>query len=560
MHDEYDGLDPVARKEAAIARERERLARVEQRREARGQSRFSGFIRRKWGWLGVRGDDEAIAAAVKTAEGLAVVDGLSDDVRAVLQEAAEGKPDRERLLPAARDALGRLSPDAALEVLRVLWAARIPWLTEQGMKRLEVVCSTEALLLLTGGSRAVSGGPAFSLFAAACTQGVVPVPTRHFCEVLPWAPLSVLDDLIDRGGLLPEDMPWEDRSPLDALYLRARLAPQTVSPEEAQSLHWDEYRRREAFLERKSLERRDPADLWDLLLDLTMDGDVSGISELDLLLPRREQILLRDIRSGAFNGEWPTEILRDRGLWLLMATLWKPKSLVNPHLSEFHALVALNRAYDLLKGGRTQEAVEQAERFEKGKIGLEADIGIRQEALNIRAYVAALPNTAPALAQAETLAQEAVRLGSEAQRNLALIRAWQATRKNERGSATNPFIELGLDHGSFRWEKRARDLFRRAEGDNVRQAQINVAEERIRSADVTDARFSVFFCLPLDPDRYLMPDAVPVSLVPPVPALERRTSEVTRAELDGIRARAAIELLEDLRTTPPRLDRHGSPS
>ncbi|WP_234337664.1 hypothetical protein [Streptomyces sp. NRRL WC-3725] len=236
-----------------------------------------------------------------------------------------------------------------------------------------------------------------------------------------------------------------------------------------------------------------------------------------------------------------------------MTSLWQPRESVSPQLSPFHALVALNRAYDLLKAGRLEEAGQQAARFEKGGTGRKPGTGLRQEALTIRAYVAAVEGD---LAQAEALTEAAVGLGEQAEANLALVRTWRATPKNRRDRVTNPFIELGLDHGSFRWEKHCRELFREAEGDHTEQARINDAEERIRAAQGAEAGLSVFFRIPLEPDRYLMPDSVPATLVPPVAALPRRTPAVSGAELERIRARAAVELLDDLRSTPPRLDRH----
>ena len=53
-----------------------------------------------------------------------------------------------------------------------------------------------------------------------------------------------------------------------------------------------------------------------------------------------------------------------------------------------------------------------------------------------------------------------------------------------------------------------------------------------------------------------MPSEVPQHLVPPVDALPRRTPVTSGGELETIRARAAVELLDDFRTTAPRLDRH----
>jgi hypothetical protein len=55
--------DPVVARQAAKAAERERLTRARERRENQGSSGVSGFVRRKWRWLGV-GDSESIEAVL----------------------------------------------------------------------------------------------------------------------------------------------------------------------------------------------------------------------------------------------------------------------------------------------------------------------------------------------------------------------------------------------------------------------------------------------------------------------------------------------------------------
>ena len=57
---------------------------------------------------------------------------------------------------------------------------------------------------------------------------------------------------------------------------------------------------------------------------------------------------------------------------------------------------------------------------------------------------------------------------------------------------------------------------------------------------------------------YEAPDDVPRSIVPPLEPLPRRTPATSGADMETVRARAAVELLQDFRTTPPRLDRHRS--
>ncbi|MGW9382315.1 hypothetical protein ACWHAO_30570 [Streptomyces albidoflavus] len=561
--------DPVAARQAAKAAERERLKRARERRESQGSSSVSSFVQRKWRWLGV-GDGEAVEAVLTMLTEIVAATGLAEAERAILTQAIGGDPDRDSLLPAVRTGLGLLSPESVLGHLRSLWAGGVRWLTESGLERCRVLCSTAPALELIGKrSYALSGGPAFSLFATACTRGAIPVPNRFLDELLERAPLSVIDDLVDHGGLMPEDAPWTRRDEQEGLYLRARLAPSTVSGEQAERLAWQAYLRRQSFLSDDDLARQEPDDVWDLLYDVVMDGDVTAVDALDAALPRPQQIELRDLKSGALSGQWPPSMTEDRGLWLLMAALWRPQGLVDAGRSPFYALVALNRAYDLVMAGDLEAAAQQARSLTRDSVSnRRVPEDLAEEANALAAYVAASQSEQlesrterdRLLDSAEEYAgRAAARGGAVAERNLRLLRAWRGTRRNDRGPFGNPFLDIGLDHGAGGWEERCRDIFREREGDAKAQSELNMAEERIRDALQGEAGWDVFYRLPLDRSRYVMPSQVPNHLVPPVEALPRRTALTSGAELEAIRARAAVELLDDFRTTAPRLDRHSFP-
>ncbi|MFF3032397.1 hypothetical protein ACFVS7_15505 [Streptomyces rubiginosohelvolus] len=561
--------DPVAARQAAKAAERERLKRARERREIQGSSSVSSFVQRKWRWLGV-GDGKAVEVVLAMLTEAVAATGLPEAERAILTQAIGGDPDRDSLLPAVRTGLGLLSPESVLGHLRSLWAGGVRWLNEPGLERCRVLCSTAPSLQLVGNrSHALSGGPAFSLFATACTRGAIPVPNRFLDELLERAPLSVIDDLVDHGGLMPEDAPWTRRDEQEGLYLRARLAPATVSGEQAERLAWQAYLRRQSFLGDDDLARQEPDDVWDLLYDVVMDGDVTAVDALDAALPRPQQIELRDLKSGALSGQWPPSMTEDRGLWSLMAALWRPKGLVDAGRSPFYALVALNRAYDLVKAGDLEAAAQQARSLTRDSVSnrrVPADLA--EEANALAAYVAATQSEQlesrterdRLLDSAEEHASRAAaRGGAVAERNLRLLRAWRGTRRNDRGPFGNPFLDIGLDHGAGGWVERCRDIFREREGDAKAQSELNMAEERIRDALRGEAGWDVFYLLPLDRSRYVMPSQVPNHLVPPVEALPRRTALTSGGELEAIRARAAVELLDDFRTTAPRLDRHNFP-
>ncbi|WP_193458612.1 MULTISPECIES: hypothetical protein [Streptomyces albogriseolus group] len=562
--------DPVAARRAAIAAEKERLARARERRRSGSSAGASGFVQRKWRWVGVDGS-EAVDTVLDVLKDIENVSSLTEDQSTVLTQALEGAPDRDALLSTIQAGLTGLGPESVLRHIRALWAAGVRWLNGPGLERCRILCSTApGLELVSTRSRAVSGGPAFSLFATAATRGAVPVPNAVLAQVLPWAPLSVLDDLVDHGGLLAEDEPWKARDDEDSLYLRARLVPGSVSPEEAERIGWDAMLRRRAFLNDETVVRQEPEDVWDLLYDVVRDVHLPSLDALDAALPRAQQIVLRDLRSGALVGQWDRDTLRDRGLWKLMAALWRPTTPVDPRRGDFYALVALNRAYDLLKSGDIEGARRQVEPFvreRKKDPSLSADL--MDEAYTIAAYVAAV--TSPEadndraareqLALAETYAEKAAGNGHPvAERNLAHVRTWRETPKNKRGMMTNPFLEIGLDHGQEGWDRHCRVLFREYEqaGDQAAQARLNQAEDRIDEAARHEAEFDVFFRAPLDRNRYDLPDTVPRRLVPPLEPMARRTAATSGADLEYIRALAAVELLDDFRSTPPHLDRHGS--
>lgn len=553
----YELTDPVAAEQAAIAAEMERLARQEERRRNRGSGAVSSFTQRKWRWLGVSGS-EAIEAVRGLLSDIVQVAALPEEQLATARRALEGSPDREALLPTVQAGLSGLPAETVLLHLRELWSTGVRWLNEAGLDQCRILCSTApGMELVTGRARAVSGGPAFSLFVAAATRGAIPVPTRFLPEVLAWAPLSVVDDLVEHGGLFSDDKPWEARTTAESRYLRARMVPDTVTPADAEDLGWDSYLRRRAFLEGETLVRQEPEDVWDLLYDALMDGDVSSIGALDAALPRAQQIELRDLRSGALTGQWTLDTVQDRGLWLLMSELWQPREQVDPGRGEFHALAALNRAYDLLKSGDLEAAARQALPFlPSARRRRTVPAELIPEAYSIAAYVAAVSGEFGAAE--EYAAEAASAAGGVAQRNLTLVRTWRATSRNNRGPVANPFLEVGLDHGSAAWEPRCREIFRLCQGDPAGQSRLNRSEDRIREAQRHEAGFDVFFQVPLDRSRYVTPGAVPRRLVPPLEPLPRRTHVTSGADLEAIRARAAVELIDDFRTTAPHLDRHGT--
>ena len=556
--------DPVAARKAAIAAEKRRLAEQRQRREA-APHRPSGFVLRKWRWLGVNGD-EAVRAVLEVLEDLQrACSGPDADGdghhKEQLRKAIEGSPDADALLLTVGALLKLSTPTDVLRHLRTLHAAGVEWLTPEGTDRQAVVCSTAPSLLLARSSRTRTGGPAYSLFTSVAMGGAVPVPSKMLPEVLRWAPLPVIDDLIEHGGILPEDSPWTYRADREAVYLRARLVPGQVTQDEARTLEWTAFLRRAAFVSGQELDAHGSAtdgrpDVYDLLLEASV-GDATRFQELDAALPEEQRIQLRNLKAGSIEGSWLPHFVADRGLWSLMSTLWDPQSKVDPQFSDFHAWTAIRRAYDLVIEGRVDEAGEQAAAFDRApKRGRPLPPSIHSmlpEALNIAAYAALAREDLP---DAEGLMERAAAMSDEAAGNLRLIRTWRATSKNNRDPLTNPYLELGLPHGSADWEIRYRELVRESLSDTANYARLNLIRSRLDQARRHEAGDGVFFRLPLDHTVYEAPDDVPQSLVPPLEPLPRRTPATSGAEMETVRSRAGVEILQDFRTTPPRLDRH----
>ncbi|WP_406499202.1 hypothetical protein OG936_31050 [Streptomyces sp. NBC_00846] len=562
----YDMTDPVAAYQAAVEAENRRLAEQETRqqlRDAGSSHRPNGFTLRKWRWVGVNGADAVIAVRDVFEELLSSTrlgEGCEGLHAQQLRKALDGFPDADGLLPAVGAALRQSTPDEVLGHLRTLHAAEVQWLTPEGTDRQDILCSTAPSLRLAQLRRRPTGGAAYTLFTSVAMGGAVAFPKDLLPEVLPWMPESIVDDLIDRSTITAHDAPWKHRPEGEGLYLRARLTPERLTRGEAQALGWTAYMRREAFVAGEELEMAGAQpDIFDLLTEVA-DGDLSRIDELDAALPAEQRTRLRNIKAGSYTGSWSQLFLADPGVWALMVALWDPQAVVSPRLSDFHAWVAIRRAYDLVLEGRLVEAGEQAEVFDRvakneknGTVLPPLGRSLLAEALNFMAYAALAEDD---LKSAEDLLARAEPMDGLVAHNLRLVRGWRATPKNDRDPLMNPFLEICLPHGFDNWEDRYRDLVRESQDDVVEYARLNRIRNRIEEARRYEAGDDVFFRLPLDSARYETPRDVPQSIVPPLVPLPRRTATTGGAEIEAVRAMAAVELLEDFRVTPPHLDRH----
>jgi hypothetical protein len=538
---------PVSGERAeAVARERERLRALRERREAQSaDSGVDGFTVRRWRKVGVLG-----AQAVSRAHALLqqLVDlahnAAHDAAHDALTDALRDEPD-DRLLPAVRAVLERADPTAIAATLTEVHAGAFLWLSEAGEQRLTVLTAGDNTLAVPG-SEDPSGASA--LLAALAAESSAAFPPRMLPRVLPWIPLSVLDDLIDAGTVGPEHQPWQYRAEeTDHAYLKARLVPDQVTDEQASALQWTARERRSAFL---AADETLPSagDVYDLL-ERVADGDASVVKELERELPRDLVLRLRRLLDGVAVGNWDRDIWEDRGLWRLIFALWEPKAAVNPSRSPLHALMALRQAYDLLCMNDLPRASAQIDKL----VSYEAtDPACRAEALNFHAYMLLLQEELDAAG----MALEGIRDAHErAESNLLMVRQRQAVSRNDRPAASNPYLDLGLPHGAPSWTTRYRDLRREHVRDVDMSARLNSAMKRIRDAERHED-WSGFFVLPLDLDVFELPDEVPVTLVPRLAPLTRRTASHSPEGLGLVRQRAVADLLPHLLNAPRRPDRN----
>ncbi|MFL9654491.1 hypothetical protein ACJ7VE_12305 [Streptomyces sp. PB17] len=526
----------------AVARERERLRALRERRDAQSADvRVDGFTVRRWRKVGVFGA-QAVLPAHALLQQLAPL--AQDATHDALADALRDEPD-DRLLPAVRTILERADPATVAAALTAVHAGGFLWLTEVGEQRLTSLTAGDDTLAVSG-SEDPSG--AFALLSALATVGAATFPPRMLPRVLPWIPLSVLDDLIDAGAVGPEHQPWQYRADEpEHAYLKARLVPDQVTAEQATALEWTARQRRNAFLAGDE-PLPSAGDVYDLL-ERVANGDASVVKELERKLPRDLVLRLRRLLDGVAVGNWDRDIWEDRGLWRLIFSLWEPKAAVNPSRSPLHALMALRQAYDLLCLNDLARASSQIDKLMSFET---AGPAYRAEVLNFHAYTLLLREE---LDEAAVVLKEIRGSRELAESNLRMVEQRRAVPRNDRPAASNPYLDLGLPHGAPSWETRYRDLRREHVHDVDMSARLNSAMKRIRDAE-RDEDSSGFFVLPLDAGVFELPDEVPVTLVPPLAPLTRRTIPHSPEGLGLVRQRAVADLLPHLLNTPRRPDRN----
>lgn len=506
---------------------------------------------RKWRRAGVFGV-QAVGRARELLQQLTAQAGpdVADWALEAFRSALDGEPSPQ-LLPAVRAVLADVGSETVSAALATVHGGGFTWLTEGGAQRLAVLSdSTSGPLPSADAALPAEEDPsgAYALFLTLSGRRLPELPARTLPRLLPWIPLGVVDDLIDAQVLRADHEPWQFRSDgRECSYLTARLVPQQVTDEQAAGIQWRERLQRDAFLAGAD-PQSSPGELYDLL-DRVADGQATALKDLERFLPRDLVLLLRRIQGGALTGTWDRDIVGDRGLWRLIFNLWEPKAAVNPARSPLHALMALRQAYDLIRAGDIQRATSQTAKLAAFDA---ADPGYLAEALNFQAYLLLLEENLDAAVVALSRIRE---IHPQAAANLAVVERRRTVPRNDRRPASNPYLDLGLPHASSGWETRYRDLRREFAKDVDTSARLNRAMKSIREAEQQED-WSDFFVLPLSGERLELPDEVPVSLVPPLAPLERRTAAGSSADLELVRRRAAADLLPSLLSAPRRPDHH----
>ncbi|MFG2979433.1 hypothetical protein ACGFYY_41415 [Streptomyces sp. NPDC048331] len=514
-----------------------------------------GFALRKWRKAGVFGA-EAVARVEDLLRGLLDSAEAQDETRRwgadTIRACLDGQP-APQLLPAIKALLEAAEPGRAIAqtaaVLSVVHEAGLPWLSPAGERRLAVIAGAVPAADLGAADLPLAEedpAGAFALQQALDRRSLDELTVHQLEAVVPWAPLGVVDDLIEAGVLDRGHQPWSMRADAgEQSYLLARLAPEKTDIALARSLGWDEPAEREAFLAGAPVQSA-PGSLYDLLQRIT-DGETEVLKELEELMPRELVLRLRKVREGAMTGSWDPDIPADRGLWRLMCALWEPRAAVNPARGPYYALVALRHAYDLICQGERKKAQAQVDKLVDYD-GVPAEHAA--EAWNMFAYLALLDDN---LDLAYVSLARVARTDRRVEENLALLERRRGTRRNDRDQPANPYLELGLPHKSEHWKHQWRER-RRADRDDLDlAAQANWAKLRIEQAERTED-WSDFFVLPLDPAALRLPMVRPKSLIPRLAAMPRRTTHRAAADLAAVRDRAIADLLPTLLTAPRRPD------
>jgi hypothetical protein len=334
-------------------------------------------------------------------------------------------------------------------------------------------------------------------------HGRVPEDPRDFVA---HAPLPAVDAYVDLVDGEAEPSWWSGRTPDERKYLARRT---------------------------RELPR---------LVDAATSGDITVLDRLEELLPADNAAVLRRARACAAAGMCPCDLYDDRGLWLLMLRLWAPAGLVTPNAGAFHRWAAFRRAYDLTLARCYDLAWAQVCAFPALS---RPATRLQKEVENLRAYLTVVrAQDGESLRQAMGILR-GIRGHRTASGNYQMIRHQFSLTINERGPFENPYLVLGVEHGTptDTWKQ----VWRRARaesGDDIdRLSLVNEAKDRIMALE-RDGTGPVFV-VPLDGDMLAPHAERPPVHLPHGPCPNGTRDSLSQA-VDELREEALRELLGTL--------------
>jgi hypothetical protein len=242
---------------------------------------------------------------------------------------------------------------------------------------------------------------------------------------------------------------------------------------------------------------------------------------------------------------WPKALFQDTGLWPVIERLCAGRTLEDPQgaMAPFTAWRDLRSAHRELLDVRPS-AYEHLKPHTSS-----SEPWVREEAVAMEVY---LDLRFSESGDSQVLHKALERLDALPERsavtegNIAWIHSRLAMDRNNRGPLFNPYLELGVAHGSDQrtWRDAWRSLRRRLHGRKQELSDINQARDLIRDIEATGGLGNhPLYMLPVFPDRLFPRPRVPRRFVAEPRPLARRSGPVSPELRERIRTDAITALL-----------------
>ncbi|MGW4436065.1 hypothetical protein ACWELO_09935 [Streptomyces sp. NPDC004596] len=377
---------------------------------------------------------------------------------------------------------------------------------------------------------------AWRLYAASERLRYSSVTAHEQQELVEYLPLPVVDDLIDAGRLTARAVPSGGPR---RLYLQARLSPWEVDQDGLRELGWH-----------SELTRRD------FYARLT-EGDLSVLAQ-DSELSSSQRELAAALRRARDSGQVPADLADRRWLWAALERL-APQTPVNVRRDKtFGPWLLVRRIHRALRLAHQAQIRREDQKYETMLRAAWNDATALQgswtaagwEARNALAYLLVLQGAdgsryeeaLDALSPGPASGMREDRLPGPARHRLETNRdvVRQLARQRDKSHLLNPYLVLGVPDGASDWKSRWRALRRTLDMDG--EALVNEAKDGIDALE--RGRASVpLYALPLMPDRWTQPQAVPSEHRSGALPLPRRSSPPSDAEAQFARERAAAAIV-----------------